>query len=323
MENEIALAQSDFSLDEEHRTLVIQNLTELRDSVWETMSWNTRKAYQSDFNQYLKFCRAHALPALASDWKITKIACQAFFDELMTSELKHHTIKRKLASVRFFIGVSELPDPWKHSKLFNRYINGRLKEKPAVQKQAKPLKLNDVRLATQALDVNSLLGLRDAVLVNVALDTLFRASNILGIEVKHIDWQTKTIFAPRSKTDQSGEGYYGYFSDEAADLLTRWLDKAQITEGFVFRKLSPKQTVQKEPMQYQALLKRYEAIGMTIDTDGRFTCHSTRTGGVLTLIEADVPMAEIVLSGNWKSEAMAIRYAKQYQAGKTGMAKVR
>ena len=33
-------------------------------------------------------------------------------------------------------------------------------------------------------------------------------------------------------------------------------------------------------------------------------------------------MTEIVLSGNWKSEAMAIRYAQQYQAGKTGMAKV-
>ena len=55
MANEIALAQSDFSLNEEHRTLVVQNLTELRDSVWETMSLNTRKAYQSDFNQYLKF----------------------------------------------------------------------------------------------------------------------------------------------------------------------------------------------------------------------------------------------------------------------------
>ena len=65
MANEIALAQSDFSLNEEHRTLVVQNLTELRDSVWETMSLNTRKAYQSDFNQYLKFCRAHALPGKA------------------------------------------------------------------------------------------------------------------------------------------------------------------------------------------------------------------------------------------------------------------
>lgn len=323
MANEIALAQSDFSLNEEHRTLVVQNLTELRDSVWETMSLNTRKAYQSDFNQYLKFCRDNALPALASDWRITKLSCQAFFEDMMSSNLKHHTIKRKLASIRFFIGVSELPDPWKHSKLFSRYINGKLKEKPAAQKQAKPLKLRDVRVVNSVLNVDSLLGLRDAVLVNVALDTLFRASNILAIEVKHIDWQAKTIFAPRSKTDQAGEGHYGYLSDETAALLSAWLDKANVLEGFVFRKLSPKQTVQNEPMQYQALLRRYEAIGLALNVDGKFTCHSTRTGGVLTLMEADVPMAEIVLSGNWKSEAMAIRYAKQYQAGRTGMAKVR
>lgn len=323
MANEIALAQSDFSLSDEHRALVVQNLTELKDSVWETMSLNTRKAYQSDFNQYLKFCRENALPALASDWKMTKHSCQAFFDNLMQSELKHHTIKRKLASVRFFIGVSELPDPWKHSKLFSRYVNGKLKEKPAAQKQAKPLKLNDVREANRMLNIDSLLGLRDAVMVNIALDTLFRASNILAIEVSHIDWKAKTIFAPRSKTDQSGEGHYGYLSDETAALLRKWLERANITEGFVFRKLSPKQTVQKEPMKYQALLRRYEAIGMAINVDGKFTCHSTRTGGVLTLMEADIPMAEIVLSGNWKSEAMAIRYAKQYQAGKTGMAKVR
>lgn len=140
---------------------------------------------------------------------------------------------------------------------------------------------------------------------------------------KHIDWQAKTIFAPWSRTDQEGEGHYGYLSDETAELLTKWLDKAKITEGFVFRKLSPKQTVQKETMRYQTLLKRYEVIGLAINTEGKFTCHSTRTGGALTLMEAVLTMAEIVLSGNWKSEAMAIRYAKQYQAGKTGMAKVR
>lgn len=319
----ITITHNDFSLTEEHRTQVLQNLTELRDSVWETMSVNTRKAYKSDFNQYLKFCRNHDLPALSSDWKVTKVSCQAFFDNLMLSDLLHHTIKRKLASVRFFIGISELPDPWKHSKLFSRYINGRLKEKPAAQKQAKPLKLQDVRLANQTLNIDTLLGLRDAVLINVALDTLFRASNLLAIEVSHIDWNAKTIFAPRSKTDQAGEGHFGYLSDETAFLLNRWLEKAGITEGFVFRKLSPKQTVQKAAMQYQALLKRYEAIGMILNSDGKFTCHSTRTGGVLTLVEAGVPMAEIVLSGNWKSEAMAIRYAKQYHVRSTGMAKVR
>ena len=70
-------------------------------------------------------------------------------------------------------------------------------------------------------------------------------------------------------------------------------------------------------------LKRYEAVGIALNTEGKFTCHSTRTGGVLILLSADVPMAETVLSGNLKSEAMAIRYAKQYQAGTVGMAKVR
>lgn len=323
MAKTLSLSQNDFALNNEHKIRVVENLTELRDSVWETMSFNTRKAYQSDFNQYLKFCRKNELPALASDWKITKRSCQAFFDGLMITELKHHTIKRKLAAIRFFIGVSELPDPWKHSKLFNKYVNGKLKEKPSVQKQAKPLKLHHVREASCALDTDSLLGLRDAVLINLAIDTLFRASNILAIEVKHIDWQARTVFAPRSKTDQLGDGHFGFFSNETSSLLKKWLEKAQISEGFIFRKLSPKQTIQEAPMQYQALLKRYEAIGVTLNADGKFTCHSTRTGGVLTMMEADVPMAEIVLSGNWKNETMAIRYAKQYQAGKTGMAKVR
>ncbi|WP_018984945.1 tyrosine-type recombinase/integrase [Salinimonas chungwhensis] len=323
MSQALTLTSDNFAIDDEHYHLVVDNLTELHDSVWHTMALNTRKAYQSDFNQYLLFCRERQLPALASDWKITKVACQAFFDWMMQSPLSHHSVKRKLASIRFFLGVSELPDPWKHSKLFSRYINGTLKAKPSAQKQAKPLQLHEARLANHVLDVDTLLGLRDAVLINLALDTLFRASNLLAIEVQHIDWQAKTIFAPRSKTDQAGDGHYGYMSDETAMLLKKWLADAGIEEGFIFRKLSPKQTVQSEPMKYQALLRRYEAVGIALNTEGKFTCHSTRTGGVLTLLSADVPMAEIVLSGNWKSEAMAIRYAKQYRAGTVGMAKVR
>lgn len=323
MPDEIALIKSDFVLTEEDRALVVQNLTELRDSVWEAVSPNTRKAYQSDFNQYIEFCRRHTIPALASDWKATRTSCKLFFNSLMEKELSHATIKRKMASIRYFIGVSELPDPWKHSKLFRDYINGWLKKKPAVQNQAAPLKLDDVRLATRLLNVESLLELRDALIINMALDTLFRASNILAIKVQHVDWQAKTVFAPRSKTDQSGEGHYGYMSEETAVLLRTWLSRTGISDGFVFRKLSPKQTVQAEAMQYQALLRRFESIGEKINSKRKLTCHSTRTGGVLTLLEANVPMSEIILSGNWKSENMAIRYAKQYTASSTGMAKVR
>ncbi|MFT4789233.1 MAG: site-specific recombinase XerD [Paraglaciecola sp.] len=323
MQTKLTLCETDLAIDEHDKTIVIRNLVELRDDVWDTMSKNTRKAYQQDFNQYLRFCRQRGIPALASDWHITKDSCKAYVEQMIASPLGHHSIKRKLASIRFFIGICELPDPWKHSKLFTQYIAGCLKHKPAAQKQAKPLKLKDVQTLNRTLDLTTLLGLRDAALFNVALDTLFRAANIIEIKIKDIDWYAKTIFVTRSKTDQSGVGSYGYISNETAVLMKRWIDKARIEDGYLFRKLSPKQTVQAEPLQYQALLKRYATIGYSLNTDGVFTCHSTRTGGVLTMMEAGVPMADIVLSGHWKSEAMPIRYGQQFTASKTGMAKVR
>ncbi|MDU0352530.1 hypothetical protein RS130_00180 [Paraglaciecola aquimarina] len=41
------------------------------------------------------------------------------------------------------------------------------------------------------------------------------------------------------------------------------------------------------------------------------------------MMEAGVPIADIVLSGDWKSVTMPVRYGQQYTASKTGMAKVR
>ncbi|MDU0352531.1 tyrosine-type recombinase/integrase [Paraglaciecola aquimarina] len=250
MNNYLTINQQDLAIAEQDKTRVISNLLELRDDVWETMSANTRKAYQLDFNQYVTFCRENSLPAMASDWRKTKNSCKAYFDQMMASSLKHHSIKRKLTAIRFFIGMCELPDPWKHSKLFTTLINGRLKQKPAIQKQAKPLKINNVIELNHTLDLDTLLGLRDAALFNVAIDTLFRASNIIAIKLEHIDWQAKTIFAPRSKTDTKGEGYYGYMSDDTATLLRRWITMANVKNGYLFRKLSPKHTVQTEPLQY-------------------------------------------------------------------------
>ena len=54
------------------RERVIENLRELKDDVWELKSENTKRAYQYDFNLYLAFCKANALPAIASDVNVTK-----------------------------------------------------------------------------------------------------------------------------------------------------------------------------------------------------------------------------------------------------------
>ena len=165
MNANITISKHDFAIDDADKQTVISNLLELRDDVWQTMSKNTRKAYQQDFDQYLTFCRENAMPAMASDWRVTKESCKAYLKFMISGPLGHHSIKRKLASIRFFIGISELPDPWKHSKLFTKFVSGQLKQKPAAQKQAKPLKLGDVQKLNRTLELTTLLGLRDAALI--------------------------------------------------------------------------------------------------------------------------------------------------------------
>ncbi|OFA29698.1 integrase [Glaciecola punicea] len=323
MKNDLMLTAADFALGDDEKKRVIANLTELHDKVLDTMSPNTRKAYLSDFNQYLLFCQQHNLSSLASDWKITKVSIEQYFESMMSSELKHHSIRRKLASIRFFIGVAELPDPFKHSKLHRTYINNRLNTKPSAQSQAPALRVDEVEQISRSNTDDSLLGQRNIALLNVGIDTLFRASNIVAIELQHIDWQKATIFAPYSKTDQSGQGHYGYMSKMTMRLLKEWVDNAQITEGPVFRVLSPKKTVQSKAISTRTLWGIFKELGATLKDGKQYSCHSTRTGAVISMLESNVPLLEIIESGDWKSSAMPARYGKQFNAATTGMAKVR
>ncbi|BBO30070.1 hypothetical protein AltI4_44580 (plasmid) [Alteromonas sp. I4] len=319
----LSLEDVPLAISPDDRQRVIDNLQEFKDEVWHLKSENTKRAYQSDFKQYLSFCMDNGMPALASDWRITRESCRSYLKYMMASKLKHHTIRRKIASIRYFIGVSELADPWKHSKLFTEFTNNTLKAKPSRQGQAKPLRVNLIDKFTSQLDLDNLLELRDAVIFNVAIDTIFRASNLLAIDISHIKFSQNKVFAPRSKTDRTGKGHYGYISQTSIELIKRWMEAGNISTGPLFRTLSPKHTVRDEGMQYHALISRYRTIARRIMIEDRFSCHSTRVGGVVTMFENGVSLDEIQKAGGWSSQAMPLHYAEEYDVAKTGMARLR
>ncbi|WP_052010174.1 MULTISPECIES: hypothetical protein [unclassified Alteromonas] len=125
---------------------------------------------------------------MASDVNVSKATCRAYLDYMMSTKLKHHTIRRKIASVRYFIGTSELHAPWKQSKLFAEYTNHKVNQKPSRQSQAATMPLGNIDAINAKLDTDSLIGLRDAVIFNTAIDAIFRASNLLAIDLVHIDF---------------------------------------------------------------------------------------------------------------------------------------
>lgn len=312
---------SDLSIvDDEKRALVKSNLEEFNQDILNELNDNTRRAYLSDFGQYLNFCQLNSIPSMSDNWQQNKKSIKAYFIVLMNSDLKRASIQRKLSSIKYFLGISELPDPFKRSKLLRDFVSLKLKKtKPAAQKQAEPLTAELIVELNKTFDHNSLLDLRNKLLLNLAFDSLFRASNLTGVEFGHIHRQSNSVFAPYSKTDQEGHGIYGYVSPRTLALLDIWEDVAGIEDGPVFRALSPKQTVRDVSMGYDAMYKTFKSFGARLGNGHKYSCHSTRVGATVSMTEKNRPLIQIIQAGNWKSERMAVRYGERSKVAKGGM----
>jgi integrase len=86
-----------------------------------------------------------------------------------------------------------------------------------------------------------MLGARDEALLRVAYDTGCRRSELVAIDVAHIDGPdgegAGTLLIPRSKTDREGQGAHAYLSPATMRAVTRWRDKGGIDKGALFRRV--------------------------------------------------------------------------------------
>lgn len=75
---------------------------------------------------------------------------------------------------------------------------------------------------------NDMLGARDEALLRVAYDTGCRRSELVAIDVRHIDGPdgegAGTLLIPRSKTDREGQGALAYLSPATMRAIDRWRD---------------------------------------------------------------------------------------------------
>lgn len=86
-----------------------------------------------------------------------------------------------------------------------------------------------------------MLGARDEGLLRVAYDTGCRRSELVAIDVLHIDGPdgegAGTLLIPKSKTDREGQGAHAYLSPATMRAIDRWRDKGGIDKGPLFRRV--------------------------------------------------------------------------------------
>lgn len=284
---------------------------------------NTRRAYMSDIEDYQIFCQRKGFNWLTPDFDASKASYLAYVDELVASDLKRATIDRRLATLSVLYSVVELPNPAKTSKMVADYVRLSLRDKLKAQKQARPMRIEDLELINDTLPISKLKDVRDLMIVNFAFSALLRGSELSEVEHKHISIRDNALFIPKRKNDQDGEGGYSYLSDKCIELYQKWCSESGQHSGKLFRAMRKGNNVTDRCLLYRDIYDLFKDVYKRcgLDSSGIST-HSGRVGSVVSMAEAGLDSFEIQMSGGWSDPKMPARYAKQANMKNAGIAKL-
>lgn len=167
---------------------------------------------------------------------------------------------------------------------------------------------------------------RDLALVNVMFDGLLRNDEARKMHLEHINQETGALFLPDSKADKKKEGTSRFISKTSINMVNEWCNEAGINEGPIWRTISPKGTsiterTDNKYLSEQAVtdvIKRVitEVTGSAVG----FSSHSLRIGAAITLFRHGVPISAIAQAGGWASDAMVLKYVREFIPAENGMA---
>ena len=170
-------------------------------------------------------------------------------------------------------------------------------------------------------------GYRDAAWIGVMSDCMLRVSEAVDVDMAHVDFAAKTLFIPKSKTDQMGKGEVLYLGPPTIDCIRTWLEKAKISEladGPLFRPIHKDflRPLKRRLCTYtiRDLIKaRCKQAGFK----GRFSGHSFRVGSAQSLAATGATLVEMQHAGRWKSPNMPAHYSRKFTAQQSPMARYR
>jgi site-specific recombinase XerD len=278
---------------------------ETLDNIRSSKSANTIRAYKSDFNHFIDFCKKNNFKALPADPKIV-----SFYITHLSSNSKVSTLKRRLASISVIHKLKGHYIDIKHP-LINENLMGIQRKKGIFQKSKSPILVNELREIINIIEKNNTNELkknRDKALILIGFSGGFRRSELVNIDLDDIDFTKEgvKIFIKRSKTDQSGEGMIKaipYFKEKTfcpVFFLKKWIEISEIQKGLIFN-ISDKMV--------SLLIKRY-LLKAGFDSK-KYSGHSLRSGFATVAADSGADEKSIMNMTGHKTTQMVRRYIKE------------
>lgn len=317
---------------------------------------NTRRAFRSDLTVWGDWCRRHGVvPARATPSHVAAfIRALSGIDPSAEEIRAMATIERYVSYIGRAYRLAGLPDPTS-GELITFEKKAARKKRGVRQRQARAIRFKgdiaDLDSPASGVCLAHLLkavrrdemGLRDEALMRVAYDVAARRSEVVAIDVDHIhgpDAQgAGALFIPSSKTDQEGEGAWGYLSPATMKAIARWREAARIDKGPLFRRIETHfdgsiaaiGTKRLHPNSINLIYKRLvqrafdkKLLGPMSEAEvarwvAAVSSHSLRVGVAQDNFAAREPLPAIMQAYRWRDPKTVLRYGAQL-AVKSGAA---
>ncbi|MDT0576371.1 tyrosine-type recombinase/integrase [Croceicoccus sp. F390] len=325
------------------------------DAAARAWSANTKRAFLSDLGLWSDWCRANRVRASDADARLVADWVRALgglkTERRLRTPIKKRapaTIARYLVHVGMAYRMAGLADPTA-APLVKLELKAMRRARGTRQRQAKGIRykgdIADLDGPPTGVCLSHLLnacrrdwlGLRDAALLRVAYDTACRRSELVAIEIDHIEageGGAGVLFIPSSKTDAEGEGAYAYLSPVTMQAIRAWKRAVDIRSGPLLRRVEVHfdgsvSRVGNRPLHpnsitliYRRLVRAAHAKGLLGEISeqslerwvGQVSSHSIRVGVAQDNFAAGEGLPAIMQAYRWRDPATVMRYGARLAA---------
>lgn len=217
-------------------------------------SANTRRAFRSDLALWAQWCGARRIvPAGAAPGDVAAwIRALAGIDEGAVKPRASATIERYLVHLGWAYRMAGLIDPTAdplvkfERKAMRKHLGTRQRQARAIRFKGDIADLDSPATGVCLAHLlkacrRDALGLRDAALLRIAYDTGARRSELVAIDVSHVEGPDAdgagVLHIPSSKTDQTGAGALAYLSPATMRAVEHWRAAGDIRRGPLLRRV--------------------------------------------------------------------------------------
>ncbi len=273
---------------------------------------NTRRAYRSDWTDFVAWCERYDLTALPATPETV-----ARYLSALAAVAKVSTVGRRLTAIAKAHRTAGHDSPTK-SEVVHLTMRGIRRTHGIAPTQKAPTLLVDLRAMVAALPETPL-GTRDRALLLLGFAGAFRRSELVSLDVADLAFGERglTVTVRRAKGDQEGAGTikgipFGRHGLTCPVTAVRdWLDMSAITDGPVFRPINRHGQIRSARLgdKAVALVVKRAAAAVGLDPD-KYAGHSLRAGLATAAAAAGAQERDIMRQTGHRSVQMVRRYIR-------------